>query len=114
MEKRKRYSRAEQEMAVSLYEESGTTVSEFCRVEGLDPRRLERWIKERGEEAAGTSPDVRILEVEEKPSASMPAAKGVGKCRMGFRNGAWLEIEGSFEPSLVRVLAEIAREERKC
>lgn len=46
METRKDYSVAEQEMVIGLYEESGRTLREFCESKGLEPKRLERWLRE--------------------------------------------------------------------
>jgi len=40
--------------------------------------------------------------------------RSAGKYRLGFGNGAWLEMEGSFEAEAVRVLARIVREEAGC
>jgi len=45
METRKRYGPAEQELLISLYEESGKTLREFCESEGMAPKKLERWLR---------------------------------------------------------------------
>ncbi|CAN5481595.1 hypothetical protein BH09VER1_BH09VER1_53780 [soil metagenome] len=111
MEKRKRYSEAEQEMVISLYEESGKTMSEFSEAEGLDARKLERWMRTRKSRVAEA---VRMVEVEERPEETKAPGRVAGKYRLGFGNGAWLEMEGSFEAEAVRVLTRIMREEAGC
>lgn len=51
---------------------------------------------------------IRLMEVEQTPA--VVSSTGTGKCRLGFANGSWLEIEGGFEKGAVRELAEILRE----
>jgi len=109
MEYRKRYSNAEQEMVIGLYQESGRTLSEFCEGEGLEVGRVERWLKQRGVRKAN---EVKFVEVEQEAAVatSMLATEFLGKYRLGFANGSWLEIEGGFKPAAVRELIEILRE----
>jgi len=99
MENRKRYSRAEQELVIGLYRESGRTLREFCEGEGLEIGRMERWMRarERRDDA-----EVRFVEVEQKPP--MSANRCSGKYRLGFSNGNCLEIEGGFDSAEVKVL----------
>ena len=107
MEHRKRYSRAEQEMVIGMYRESGRTLREFCESEGLELSRVERWLRCHEVEGKET---IKFIEVEQKvppiTSLSLP------KYRLGFANGSWLEIEGAFEKATVQELAEILREQR--
>jgi len=110
MEHRKRYSRSEQEMVIGIYRESGKTLQDFCRDEGFEIARVERWLRRH---EAGISGPVReavsFLEVEQ-PSSSVAARPRLGKYRLGLANGSWLEVEGAFEAEAVRVLAAILRE----
>lgn len=53
---------------------------------------------------------MKFVEVDQKPA--LPAAQVMGRYRLGFANGSWLEIEGSFDALAVRELAGILREER--
>jgi len=39
-------------MVIGLYRESGKTLREFCETEGMDIRRVERWLKRRDEKAS--------------------------------------------------------------
>ena len=99
-------------MVIGLYEESGKTLGAFCETEGLEPKKLERWLAKRNRKSPKA---VRLVEVEEKAAESKSGkAEGGGKYRLGFGNGIWLEIEGSFERESVRVLVGILREEAGC
>ena len=113
METRKHYSVAEQEMVIGLYEESGRTLREFCESEGLEPKKLERWVRARRTRESAGAGVLRLVEVEEKPETAKQA-KLTGKYRLGFESGAWLEIEGGFEREAVRELLEIMREGEEC
>jgi len=106
MEHRKRYSLAEQEMVIGIYRESGKTLPDFCKEEGFAVARLERWLRRH---EAGRTGVVRFVEVKQ-PSPSAAARQRLGKYRLGFANGSWLEVEGAFEADAVRELAEILRE----
>lgn len=105
MEKRKHYSYAEQEMVIGMYRQSGKTLREFCATEGVEIRRVERWLKGR-EEKRGK--DVQFVEVEESPVES--SVRGAAKYRLGLPNGGWLEIDGVFEKEAVRELVGILRD----
>jgi len=113
METRKHYSVAEQEMVIGLYEESGRTLREFCESEGLEPKKLERWVRARRTRETAEAGVVRLVEVEEKAERA-ELEKASGKYRLGFGSGVWLEIEGNFEREKVRELVEILREESGC
>jgi len=102
MENRKRYSRAEQELVIGLYRESGRTLREFCEGEGLEVVRMERWIRAREKRGAN---EMRFLEVEQRPS--MSANRCSGKYRLGFANGNSLEIEDGFNTTEVKELVSI-------
>ena len=110
METRKHYSVAEQEMVIGLYEESGRTLREFCESEGLEPKKLERWVRARRTRETVKAGVLRLVEVEEK-SERPEVVKLTAKYRLGFESGARLEIEGDFEGAKVRELVEILRNE---
>jgi len=112
MEPRKHYSVAEQEMVIGLYGESGKTLREFSESEGLEPKKLERWLRAQKARQEGPAKEMSFVEVEESPKAER--AEIVGKYRLGFENGAWLEIEGSFENETVKELVAILREGMVC
>lgn len=56
---------------------------------------------------------VRLVEVKETPERP-EMVKAERRYRLGFGNGAWLEIEGNFEKEAVRELVEILREGSEC
>ena len=100
---RRRFSAEEKARIMGLYEESGLTRAEFCRREGVGLFNLRRWLgKRRRAEVA------RFVEVEAQGTAEQ------GRYRMGFAEGAWLEVERGFDEREVRVLAGIVREAARC
>lgn len=110
MEHRKRYSRAEQEMVIGIYRESGKTLPDFCKDEGFEVARVERWLRRHeGGSRDSIHETARFVEVK-PPSPTVAARQRLGKYRLGFANGNWLEVEGAFETDAVRELAEILRE----
>lgn len=109
METRKHYSVAEQEMVIGLYRESGKTLREFCKSEGLEPKKLERWLRAQKARQEGPAKEMSFVEVEEK-SERPEEVKLAAKYRLGFESGGWLEIEGDFEGAKVRELVEILRD----
>jgi len=96
MEARKHYSVAEQEMVIGLYEESGRTLKEFCESEGLEPKKLERWVRARRTRESENANVLRLVEVEEK-SMRPEVVKTVGKYRLGFGSGEVQRICGPVE-----------------
>ena len=96
-------------MVIGLYEESGKTLKDFCKSEGLEAKKLERWVRSRRTRESAGAGGLRLVEVEEKPKVTNEA-KASGKYRLGFGSGAWLEIEGNFDGKKVRELVEILRE----
>ncbi|OJV06581.1 MAG: hypothetical protein BGO12_00335 [Verrucomicrobia bacterium 61-8] len=95
-------------MVIGLYRESGKTRREFCESEGLEPKKLERWLRAQRARQEGVGREVSIVEVEEKPESA--GKETAAKYRLGFGVGAWLEVEGDFEGARVRELVEILRE----
>lgn len=93
-------------MVIGIYRESGKTLQDFCKDEGFEVARVERWLRRH---ETGSTGAVRFVEVKQ-PSPSVAARQQLGKYRLGFANGSWLEVEGTFEVDAVRELAEILRE----
>jgi hypothetical protein len=100
---RRRFSAEEKRRIIGLYEASGLTGVEFCRREGVSLYNLQRWLGKR--KRAGKA---RFVELETRAIAEQ------GRYRMGFGEGAWLEVEGGFDEREVRVLAGIVREAARC
>jgi len=97
-------------MVIGVYRESGKTLRDFCKDEGFAVARLERWLRRNEVESTGpVRGAVRFLEVEQ-PSPSAAAQQRLGKYRLGFANGSWLEVEGAFEADAVRELVAVLRE----
>lgn len=110
MEHRKRYSRAEQEMVIGIYRESGKTLPDFCKDEGVEVARVERWLRRHeGRSRDSIQETARFVEVK-PPSPSVADRPQLGRYRLGFANGSWLEVEGAFEAVAVRELAKILQE----
>jgi transposase-like protein len=100
---RRRFSAEEKARIVGLYEQSGLTRGEFCRREGVSLFNLQRWLGKR------RRPDeARFVELEAR------AIEEQGRYRLGFGEGAWLEVEAGFDEREVRVLASIVREAARC
>ena len=100
---RRRFSAEEKARIVRLYEESGLRRAEFCRREGVSLFNLRRWLGK--QHRVG---EARFVEIEARASAEQ------GRYRMGFGEGAWLEVEGGFDEREVRALAGIVREAARC
>jgi hypothetical protein len=107
MERRKRYSQAEQEMVIGIYRESGKTLTDFCEDEGFEVTRVERWLRRSKE---GSKEAVKFVEVKQPSPLPVTDQARLGKYRLGFANGSWLEVEGAFQAGTVRELAAILRE----
>ena len=114
--RRKRYNAAEQAMVISLYEQSGMTLGVFCEREGIDRKRVGRWMARQAERREGKSPNAgsttRFVEVE--PEREPRLERRSEGYRIGFEGGAWLEVGCGFDESEVRVLAGIVREMSQC
>ena len=100
---RRRFSAEEKARVVGQYKESGLTRAEFCRREGVSLFNLQRWLGKQDR-----SGEARFVEVEAR------AVGEHGRYRLGFEEGAWLEIQGGFDEREVRVLASIVREAARC
>lgn len=100
---RRRFSAEEKARIVGLYEQSGLTRGEFCRREGVSLFNLQRWLGKRRQ-----SGEARFVELEAR------AIEEQGRYRLGFGEGAWLEVEAGFDEREVRVLAGIVRKAARC
>ena len=100
---RRRFCAEEKARVVGQYKESGLTRAEFCRREGVSLFNLQRWLGKQDR-----SGEARFVEVEAR------ALGEHGRYRLGFEEGAWLEIQGGFDEREARVLASIVREAARC
>jgi transposase-like protein len=100
---RRRFSAEEKARIVGLYEQSGLARVEFCRRQGVSLFNLQRWLGKRRQ-----SGEARFVELEAR------AIEEQGRYRLGFGEGAWLEVEAGFDEREVRVLASIVREAALC
>jgi hypothetical protein len=87
---RRRFGAEEKARVIGQYKESGLTRVEFCRREGVSLFNLQRWLGKRGRTGGA-----RFVEVEARAMAEH------GRYRMGFGEGAWLEVEGGFDERVV-------------
>ena len=97
-------------MVIGIYRESGKALPDFCKDEGFEIARVERWLRRHEARSTGSIQGVvRLMEVKQ-PSPSVAAPQRLGKYRLGFANGNWLEVEGAFEAEAIRELSAILRE----
>ena len=96
-DKGKRYSAEEKREFVGLYEQSGYSVSRFCREMDLCYATLRRWLDQSGESGS----KVEFVEVESEAAVS----KGL-EARIVLPNGIGIELGGDCGRESVVALAE--------
>jgi len=99
-EKRRKWKRH-----LKAWEESGTTQTEYCRINGLNEGQFTYW-KSRFKRKAKTSPPVPI---QINPDLFPSEPSGVSKLRLNLENGFQIEIESDFDPSLLTALIRTIR-----
>ncbi|WP_245501875.1 transposase [Mesorhizobium sp. M2A.F.Ca.ET.039.01.1.1] len=113
---RRLWSCAEKRALVDLASAAGSSVTEVAQAFGVAPSQLYAWRKQ----VAGGEPDAdqaaatfARIEVSDLPEVDRPAADcpdPAGRIIVAFANGARLRIDGTVDPTALRiVLAELSR-----
>jgi transposase-like protein len=104
------WSESEAQAVLEAYEESGLTVAEFARLNGLGPQRLRWWKKKRAEEA-GEAPSFVPVHIAAPPSRGVrEVAPGTARMEVVLARGRRIQVEPGFDAEalarLVRALEE--------
>ena len=101
-EKGKRYTPEEKAELISLYEQSGYSISRFCSEMGLSYATLRRWLEPA---ASSLAERIELVEVTTE-SPSLPRASGIR-----LPNGILIELD---ERQGASSIATLARELMAC
>ncbi len=98
---RRRWTAADAERVLAAFEESGLSLAEFCRRQGVHPERVRRWRKRL--ETASPLPVPRLVEL-------VPTRPSVGvRLRVVFPTGVHVEVsEVSLDEGLATTLSAVA------
>ncbi|CDX14754.1 conserved hypothetical protein [Mesorhizobium sp. ORS 3324] len=113
---RRLWSCAEKRALVDLASAAGSSVTEVAQAFGVAPSQLYEWRKQMAggehdvDEAVVTFARVEVNDLPEVERAVADCPDPAGKIVVAFANGARLRIDGTVDPTALRiVLAELSR-----
>jgi len=91
---------------LELWEESGITQTEYCRIHGLSACQFTYWKSQFKKKAAATN---SLVPIQINPNLFQSKADGTSPLRLNIENGLQIEIENDFDPSLLTALIRTVR-----